>query len=766
MSDPFDLSGAKPQPSPETGMVSLPQPGAPAPPSSFLNLLNTEQREAVTILDGALLVLAGAGTGKTRVLVSRIAHILAARRAFPSQILAVTFTNKAARQMLERVEALIGGGAQGLWLGTFHAICVRILRHHAELVGLKSNFTILDTDDQLRLLKQVMEASNLDTKKWPPRGLLAVIQRWKDRGLGPERVTAAENSEFAAGRALELYRQYQDRLKVLNACDFGDLLLHCLTIFGVDADVLADYQRRFRFILVDEYQDTNVAQYLWLRLLAQGGGNICCVGDDDQSIYGWRGAEVGNILRFEKDFPGAKVIRLERNYRSTSQILAVASGLIAHNDGRLGKTLWTEGEDGDKIRVSGVWDGETEARLVAEEIEVLQDGGTSLDEIAVLVRTGSQTRAFEEHFLSQAIPYRVIGGPRFYERREIRDVVAYLRVIAQANDDLAFERIVNVPKRGLGGATMAVIHRAARAEDMGLTTAAAALMETDEFRPQAKRALAGLLENFTRWRATVGAISPAELAETVIDESGFSAMWLNDKSPDAPGRLENLKELVLALEEFESLEEFLDHVALVMEHDNDGAGELVNVMTLHGAKGLEFDVVFLPGWEEGLFPHQRSLDENGSVGLEEERRLAYVGLTRARKKAYISFAANRRLFNQWQSAIPSRFVDELPVEHVDVDVSQGLYNGGPAESAAYATGFSEGARSRAFRGRTKRIVPDADKHDGLVAQSASGVPQRGARVFHQKFGYGIVVEVDGAKLEIAFEKAGRKKVMASFVEPL
>jgi DNA helicase-2/ATP-dependent DNA helicase PcrA len=770
MSDPFDLSGAVPQPEPEPGIepgaVALSQPGAHAAASPFLDALNAEQREAAATLDGALLVLAGAGTGKTRVLVSRLAHILAARRAFPGQILAVTFTNKAAREMLDRVTGLIGGGAQGLWLGTFHAICVRILRRHAELVGLKPNFTILDTDDQLRLLKQVMEAENLDTKKWPPRSLLAVIQRWKDRGLGTDRVKAAENSEFAAGRALELYRHYQDRLKTLNACDFGDLLLHCLTIFGADAEVLADYQRRFRYILVDEYQDTNVAQYLWLRLLAQGGGNICCVGDDDQSIYGWRGAEVGNILRFEKDFPGAKVIRLERNYRSTPQILAVASGLIANNAGRLGKTLWTEGEDGDKIRVSGVWDGETEARMVAEEIEALQGGGTSLDEIAVLVRTGSQTRAFEERFLSQAIPYRVIGGPRFYERREIRDAVAYLRVIAQADDDLAFERILNVPKRGLGGATLAAIHLAARAEGTGLTTAAAALMGTDEFRPQARRALAGLLDDFARWRAAAaGASSPAALAETVIDESGYAAMWLNDKSPDAPGRLENLKELVLALEEFESLGDFLEHVALVMEHDNAGAGEMVNVMTLHGAKGLEFDAVFLPGWEEGLFPHQRALDENGGAGLEEERRLAYVGLTRARKRAYVSFAANRRLFNQWQSAIPSRFIDELPGEHVEVDVSQGLYTGGPVESAAYTPGFADGARGGSVHGRARRVAPGAGNHDEMGAAGGPGVPKRGARVFHQKFGYGKVVEVDGAKLEIAFEKAGRKKVMASFVEP-
>jgi len=774
MSDPFDLSGAAPDPNPDPNPEPGAVPGAASPPQSgaaeaaapFLDALNAQQREAAECLDGAVLVLAGAGTGKTRVLVSRLAHILAAGRAFPGQILAVTFTNKAAREMLDRVTGLIGPGAQGLWLGTFHAICVRILRRHAELVGLKPNFTILDTDDQLRLLKQVMEAANLDTAKWPPRGLLAVIQRWKDRGLGPDRVTAGEQSEFAAGRALALYRGYQGRLITLNACDFGDLLLHCLTIFAGHADVLADYQRRFRFILVDEYQDTNVAQYLWLRLLAQGGGNICCVGDDDQSIYGWRGAEVGNILRFEKDFPGAKVIRLERNYRSTPQILAAASALIAHNDGRLGKTLWTEGDDGAKVRVSGVWDGETEARLVAEEIEVLGVGGTSLDEIAVLVRTGSQTRAFEESFFSSDIPYRLIGGPRFFERREIRDAVAYLRLINQADDDLAFERIVNLPKRGLGSASLAAIHRAARAGGTALSTAAADLVGTDELRPQARRALAGLLEDFARWRAAAAGAGPAPLAETVIDESGLAAMWRNDKSPDAPGRLENLKELVVALAQFESLGDFLEHVALVMEHDQDAAGERVNIMTLHGAKGLEFDVVFLPGWEEGLFPHQRALDENGAAGLEEERRLAYVGLTRARKRAYVSFAANRRLFNSWQSAIPSRFVGELPGEHVEVDVSQGLYAGGLAEAGAdFAPSPGRLSPGAAGGRRTARIAAGAPGVEQPADHGEPGGPQRGARVFHQKFGYGKVLGADGTKLDIAFEKAGRKKVMAGFVEP-
>ncbi|MDH3241814.1 MAG: UvrD-helicase domain-containing protein, partial [Alphaproteobacteria bacterium] len=618
------------------------------------------------------------------------------------------------------------------------------------------------------LLKQVMEAENVDAKKWPPRGLLAVIQRWKDRGLGPDKVTAGEESEFAAGRALALYRLYQARLKTLNACDFGDLLSHCLALFTENPDVLADYQRRFRYILVDEYQDTNVAQYLWLRLLAQGGGNICCVGDDDQSIYGWRGAEVGNILRFEKDFPGASVIRLERNYRSTPEILAAASGLIAHNDGRLGKTLWTEDAEGDKIRVTGVWDGEAEAQVVADEIEALQRGGTPLNEMAILVRAGSQTRAFEERFLTQDIPYRLIGGVRFYERQEIRDAVAYLRVINQADDDLAFERIVNVPRRGLGGATLQAVHHAARAMGSALTTAADQLAGTDELRPQARRSLASLLEDFRRWRTMAQELSPAELTETVIDESGYAAMWKADKSADAPGRLENLKELVLALEEFESLGDFLEHVALVMEHDTAQGGEMVNVMTLHGAKGLEFDVVFLPGWEEGLFPHQRALDEQGGAGLEEERRLAYVGLTRARKKAYVSFAANRRVYNLWQSAIPSRFVDELPPDHVEVEVSQGLYGAGPREDTGFAGLYAESgvAPTRPAGVRRGPRTPARIEETPSSAGGKEGALAKGTRVFHQKFGYGRVVAADGTKLEIAFEKAGRKKVMAGFVEPV
>jgi DNA helicase-2/ATP-dependent DNA helicase PcrA len=739
----------------------------------YLEALNEEQRSAVEALDGPVLVLAGAGTGKTRVLITRLAHILATGRAFPGQILAVTFTNKAAREMFERVEGLIGPGAQGLWLGTFHAICVRILRRHAELIGLKPSFTILDTDNQVRLAKQVLEAADIDDKKWPARTLVTVIQRWKDKGLTPAKVPASAASEFANGRALELYEHYQGRLRTLNAADFGDLLLHTLTLFTENPEVLADYQRRFKYILVDEYQDSNVAQYLWLRLLAQGGGNICCVGDDDQSIYGWRGAEVGNILRFEKDFADARIVRLERNYRSTAHILAAASGLIAHNEGRLGKTLWTEDADGTKIVVGGVWDGEEEARVVADEIEALQRNGCRLNDIAILVRAGAQTREFEERFILLGIPYRVIGGLRFYERHEIRDAVAYLRVLAQPDDDLAFERIINVPKRGIGKASLQTIYRLARAEGIALTAAAGRLVETDEITARTRHSLSRLLDDFDRWRAQAQTRTPSALAEVVLDESGYTAMWQNDKSADAPGRLDNLKEFVAALEDFETVQEFLEHVSLVMDHDQAAGGDLVNVMTLHSGKGLEFDSVFLPGWEEGLFPHQRALDESGQAGLEEERRLAYVGITRARKQVRISFAANRRLFHQWVSAIPSRFVDELPPDHVEILTSPGLYAGfgtgrGTGRKGDPDAGLSEIGTSFANlrpRGRAGRVI-EAKGRWGEPANQRSAVGVGvGDRVFHQKFGYGRILAVELNKLEIAFEKAGIKKVIDSFVKP-
>ena len=738
---------------------------------AYLNGLNPVQREAVEALDGPLLVLAGAGTGKTRVLTTRIAHILWTRRAFPSQILAVTFTNKAAREMQARVGALIGGAVEGMpWLGTFHSIGAKILRRHAELVGLSSNFTILDTDDQIRLLKQLLSAADIDDKRWPARSLAALIDRWKNQGLTPDKISEADSFGFANGKGREIYAAYQTRLKVLNAADFGDLLLECLNLLQRNPDVLAQYQERFKYILVDEYQDTNVAQYLWLRLLAQGRRNICCVGDDDQSIYGWRGAEVGNILRFEKDFPGARIVRLEQNYRSTPTILAAASGMIAANESRLGKTLWTDHPDaGEKIQICGVWDGAEEARVIGEQVEQLQRGGGKLNDMAILVRAGRQTREFEERFLTLGVPYRVIGGPRFYERMEIRDAIAYLRVIAQPGDDLAFERILNKPKRGLGDAVVQKLHQTARAQNIPLTRAIGLLLETDELPARGRNPLRSLENDFNRWRGMLNHVDHPQLTQTVLDESGYTAMLKADRSPDAPGRLENLKELVNALEAFENLGGFLEHVSLVMENQQSGSDDRINIMTLHSAKGLEFRSVFLPGWEEGLFPSQRSMDENGTAGLEEERRLAYVGITRARERARIFYAANRRVYNLWQAALPSRFISELPPDTVSIQTDHGIYGGGmreanPVFEQHYDTPGWQ--RMQAAKRQPRSITIDARTHTSQAAPAAGTCEHtKGARVFHVKFGYGHVAEVDGNKLEIEFEKSGRKRVIGTFVQP-
>lgn len=792
----------------------------------YLSALNPEQREAVETLDGPVLVLAGAGTGKTRVLTSRIAHILSTGRARPAEILSVTFTNKAAREMKHRLGQMLGQTVEGMpWLGTFHSIGGRILRYHAELVQLKSNFTVLDTDDQIRLLKQLLQAEGIDDKRWPARMLAGLIDGWKNRGLTPSQVPSGEAAMFGNGRGGKIYAAYQERLKILNAADFGDLLLENIRLFREHPDVLRQYQSRFKFILVDEYQDTNVAQYLWLRLLAQaptslkalpsGAGdaaipalaapkNICCVGDDDQSIYGWRGAEVDNILRFEHDFPGAKVIRLERNYRSTGHILAAASHLIAFNEGRLGKTLRTEDVAGEKVTVTGAWDSEEEARGIGEEIEELQRAGHKLNEIAILVRASFQMREFEDRFVTLGLPYRVIGGPRFYERAEIRDALAYLRVINSPADDLAFERIVNVPKRGLGDASVQLLHDIARKRRVPLTEAARAVIETDELKPKARSSLREVMTNFDRWQIQLGSIPHTRLAEIVLDESGYTEMWQKDRSADAAGRLENLKELVRSMEEFENLAGFLEHISLVMDREGGADEDAVSLMTLHSAKGLEFDNVFLPGWEEGLFPHQRALDEQGRSGLEEERRLAHVGITRARRRAKLYFATNRRIHGSWTTTIPSRFLDELPADSIEITESKGGSGWGGAGGygasrfdnvetfgSSYSTpgwqraqanrarngnhgggsrnggGFEESASrfenapSGARRGGSRITTIEGE----LVAKSTGTVSEfsNGDRVFHQKFGYGHVARVDGNKLTIAFEKAGEKKVVDSFV---
>jgi DNA helicase-2/ATP-dependent DNA helicase PcrA len=862
MTEPSKLShSAAPDHQPVAGGIAARARAAATGGARYLDGLNPEQREAVETLDGPVLVLAGAGTGKTRVLTTRIAHILSQGRAHPNEILSVTFTNKAVREMKLRLGQMLGQAVEGMpWLGTFHSIGGRILRFHAEMAQLKSNFTVLDVDDQVRLLKQLLQAEDIDDKRWPARMLAGLIDGWKNRGLAPSQVPAGEAAVFANGKGGKLYTSYQERLKVLNAADFGDLLLENIRIFREHPDVLRQYQHRFKFILVDEYQDTNVAQYLWLRLLSQapsssravipgraegpnsdvqlhvgesrsadsspdsGSGpsdrpgmteqtapppkNICCVGDDDQSIYGWRGAEVDNILRFEHDFPGAKVIRLERNYRSTGHILSAASYLIAHNEGRLGKTLRTEDVDGEKVTVTGAWDSEEEARAIGEEIEELQRAGENLNEIAILVRASYQMRELEDRFVTLGLSYRVIGGPRFYERAEIRDALAYLRVINSPADDLAFERIVNVPKRGLGDATVQMLHDHARKRRIPLFEAARAVVETDELKPKARGSLRDLVAQFDRWRGAREVTSHTELAEIVLDESGYTEMWQKDRSADAAGRLDNLKELVRSMEEFENLQGFLEHIALVMDREGDADDQAVSLMTLHSAKGLEFDNVFLPGWEEGLFPSQRTLDEQGRAGLEEERRLAHVGLTRARRRAKLYFATNRRIHGTWTTTIPSRFLDELPSASVEITESKG--GGGWGGTGGYGPsrfdnvesfGSSYGTpgwqRAQARRGgRNGQGQGQAKSRGGfeeaqspfsaggdfgsfsrnkrspmviegeLVAKSTGTVSEFSLddRVFHQKFGYGHVVKIDGNKLTIAFDKAGEKKVVDSFVE--
>ena len=797
------------------------------PNADYLKGLNPEQRDAVMATEGPLLVLAGAGTGKTRVLTTRVAHILAQRKAWPSQMLVVTFTNKAAREMRERTLKLIGDAGEGLrWFGTFHSVSAQILRRHAELVKLKSGFTVLDTDDQLRLIKQILEVEGIDQKRWTPRYLASLIDGWKNRAIGPEKLPPGESRQFAEGKGQKLYQSYQNRLATLNAVDFGDLLLHTIRIFTEHPAVLADYHNKFRYILVDEYQDTNVAQYLWLRLLAQGHNNICCVGDDDQSIYGWRGAEVDNILRFEKDFPGAKVVRLEQNYRSTAHILAAASAVIANNSSRLGKTLRTDADSGDLVKVRGIWDGEQEARLICDDITSWRQNGRRYDECAVLVRASWQMRAFEERFIVTGTPYRVIGGPRFFERAEIRDALAYLRLIRSEADDLAFERVVNQPKRGVGDTTIQKLYVAARQVNSYLTRVADMEIRGEHIKGPAKTGLRRFLLDMERWRAQAPDTEHPRLLEIILEESGYTDMLQADKSPQAQSRLDNLKELVRAMGQFGSLNDFLEHVELVMDNaEGSNSHDQVQILTLHSAKGLEWPMVFLPGWEEEVFPSRRSLDEQGAKGLEEERRLAYVGITRARERAYISFAANRQIYGRWTSVLPSRFVDELPAKHVDaisetgyVAPGGGFYGsevksqwdkpGGASGARRGGSNLDEGseptvfdntsaggfrggydspgwrrAQAAATRGATLPPVIEgrsfrAGDSDGRPLQrgktpgdmlassdpSAAGGLALGQRIFHDKFGYGRITDIEGAKLTVNFEKAGVKKVVESFVK--
>jgi len=730
--------------------------------------LNNPQKEAVNNLNGPLLVLSGAGTGKTRVLTARLANLLYSNTTKPWKVLAVTFTNKAAKEMRTRLEELIGPMANSVWLGTFHSIGARILRENADLVGLNSNYTIITTDDQARLLKQIMLDEDLDIKKFTPKSMSSLISSWKDKGYTHEDSKISNNDFFANGKAKQIYKIYQTRLKTLNSADFGDLLLYNLEIFTKHPDILDKYHSKLSHFLVDEYQDTNTIQYLWLKLLADKTKNICCVGDDDQSIYGWRGAQVGNILRFEKDYPMANVIKLEENYRSTGRILEAANSIIINNKERLGKSLKTSLEKGDKIDLISVWDGIEEAKKTSNEIEKLFSLGFKYDQMAVLVRAGHQTRFFEERFVDIGIPYKVIGA-KFYERLEIRDALAYLRVVQQPNDDLALERIINVPRRGLGTNTTSLIHSYARKNNISFFMASQELLMTDELRPNVKRTLEVLINQFNNWKNQEKTIPHTDLALKVLEESGYISHWQNEKSIEGEGRLENLKELINAMSSFENLSGFLEHISLVMDGDNEAEAGEVSLMTLHAAKGLEFDAVFLPGWEEGLFPSQRSIDELGLAGLEEERRLAYVGITRAKKRLFITFAANRQIHGLWQGSIPSRFISELPKNDLNENIESNL----GAEASSYNQinfevtndNFSYGPGY--FRAKKSGInVLDVHKQTNINQNNLNlNVDfKNGQRVFHQKFGMGLILSSEGDKLNISFDKAGEKRVIASFVK--
>ena len=779
MSDIFDLAAEEPAATYDNTARLMPE-------LPWLSELNPEQKQAVTTTEGPLLVLSGAGTGKTKVLTARLAYILANMKANPWNCLVVTFTNRAAREMQNRARNLIGNIADSVWMGTFHGIAVKILRRHAELVGLKSNFTILGEDDQRRLIKQLLEADGIDDKKYPPQSILDKIQLWKDKGLTADKI----DDSFRANVVTEVYKKYQARLLELNCVDFGDLLLYTLNILMSDAGVLDDYQTRFKYIMVDEYQDTNVTQYLFLRLICQKYRNLCCVGDDDQSIYSWRGAEIENILRFEKDFPDAKVIRLARNYRSTANILTAASALIRHNRDRLGKTLKVAENspaargDNSKIKVVSTYSGSEEAAYVADEIENLHRNGTGYSQMAVLVRTAAQTREFEEKFIAEAIPYQVIGGPKFYERAEIRDALAYLRVVLQPADDLALERIINKPARGIGAKTIEKFENEARVNHISMFMAIEKMLKEGALSGKVKTNVSELINNFYQWRQTMNAVSPDDLAAQVLEDSGYMEMLKMDKSAEAEGRIENLKELINVMsdtEQYPTLSDFMEHVSLVMDNDNNIDTDKVMLITLHSAKGLEFDAVFLPGWEEGLFPHQRALDEGGGSALEEERRLAYVAMTRAKQKLYILTALNRRIYGQWQNNLPSRFINELPPANIEICNMAAAYFGA---AGGYGGSWAEQHRSSSnwynrSRQTEENVIRDSDRFSyvrdeddgwsGSVwrakqkARNAASATPVGSRVFHETFGYGKVLKIEGNKLEIWFDQAGHKKLLKDYV---
>lgn len=750
--------------------------------------LNPEQKQAVATLDGPLLVLAGAGTGKTGVLTARLAHLLDSGRCAPWQALAVTFTNKAAGEMRRRLEVFIGSEVKDVPLGTFHAICARILRRHAQHLGLKSDFSILDADDQLRLVKELMAEDNLDIRQHPPRMLITFIERWKNRALLPDQLSQ-EDKDGSSKQAARLYARYQDRLCALNACDFSGLLLQCLLLLQHNPEILAQYHRRWRFISVDEYQDSNTVQYLWLRLLAQAEENLCCVGDDDQSIYGWRGAEIGNILRFESDFPKAQIIRLERNYRSNGNILKAASKLIAHNQGRIGKTLWTQDQAGPPLRLHGLWDAEAEAAMIAQHIthflappvsaqKKAQPQAISADQIAILVRMGAQTRVIEESLIAAGVAYRMIGSLRFYERLEIRDAVAYFRLACFAHDDLALMRIINQPRRGVGAKTLELLKQEARNRAQPLFAVLPLLLKEGLLKGAAARALESFYAQVSHWQAQATTLSAQELAHLCLTQSGYRNLWSGD-SLEARGRNDNLEELLRATGSFPHLPDFLEHLVLNASiESNEPSGPMVSLMTLHAAKGLEFDSVFLPGWEEGLLPSMRALDEGGKTALEEERRLAYVGLTRARRQVVLSFAASRFYHGARQVALPSRFLKELPAEVLQIESEHGIALPGafdpartqgsaPRHTYDQAQTFTDAYDQPPVR-RPARSSPSSAHWQEQLSQAVAQRRQqiaKGQRVHHQKFGLGVVRAIEKDLATVAFDDGNARALLMSYLKP-
>ncbi len=731
---------------------------------SYLGDFNSEQEKAVRQTDGPVLVLAGAGTGKTKALTARVAYLIKSLNVRSHNILAVTFTNKAANEMKLRIEEHIGHLSEGLkWIGTFHSICVKILRRHAEKVNLNSNFTIINTDDQLRLLRQVIKLESIDEKKWPPRLLAYIIDQWKNKALTYQSIP--EDDLQFDGKAKKLYEIYQSRLRTLNAVDFGDLILHVIEILKTDTSLLLNYQNLFKYILVDEYQDTNMAQYLLLRLLAQGSKNICCVGDDDQSIYGWRGAEIGNILKFEKDFPGATVIRLEQNYRSTSNILGAASGLIESNQGRLGKTLWTKSNVGDKVQIIKHIDGKDEVSWICDDIyNKIKSEKIKFSDIAILFRATWQFRDFEDLLLRRDIPHIIIGGTRFFDRQEIKDAVAYLRIINSDADSLALERIINVPKRGIGEKSLQQLHNIAREKNFRLIDAVRHAVKTGLVGKKIQENLGRFIDMLDIWR-DVGSSDKKnhiDLVEQVLDESGYTDMLQNEQTPESEGRLENLKELVSSLNDFSDLQAFLDHVSLVMENQVDRNPDKVSLMTLHASKGLEFKQVYLPGWEEETFPNKKSLDDNGQNGLEEERRLAYVGITRAKLLCTISSAESRYKFGDFNFNLESRFIKELPSNYVEDLTPSGFQS----SNALNQSNFLEQEPSFYRSPGWSRLQNNMANNSSPFFNSASNVNKIfnvGDRVFHEKFGYGIITELEADKALVDFEKADRKNIKTAFL---